>query len=91
MSTSKIYKRGTKNSSGKRNVTYKLDEEHLQFLDLYVELKKEEGYHRLAYTRTDLLEEAIKQFCTNKKSEINKTASPDLLSKFNHNSLFKAK
>lgn len=84
----KIYIRGTKNSKEKKNVTYKIGINHLDFLDLFIKLKQQQGYHRLAYTRTDILENAIQHFCDVNKEEIIKYANPKLKKMFDDNKIF---
>lgn len=72
----------------KKNVTYKIDVNHLEFLELFIQLRQEQGYHRLAYTRTDILENAIHLFCDVNKDEIIKYASPKLKRMFDNNKIF---
>lgn len=85
---SKEYKRGSKNSWDKTTKTFKLSNSHLEFMDLYMQLKKEKGFHKLAFTRTDLLERAIGDFANEHYKDI-LSAGEDLLPKFLSNKLIK--
>lgn len=85
---SKEYKRGTKNSWDKTTRTFKLSNSHLEFMDLFMELKKELGFHKLAFTRTDLIETAIAMFANDQYEDI-LSAKEDLRKKFLENKLVK--
>lgn len=85
---SKEYKRGTKNSWDKTTKTFKLSNSHLEFMDLFIELKKEQGYHKLAFTRTDLIETAIANFAEDHYNDVF-SAKEDLKNKFLENKLVK--
>lgn len=85
--SSKEYKRGSKNSINKTTKTFKISNSHLDFMQLFIQFKHELGFHKLAYTRTDLIEEAIKKFAEEKKEEINANASQELKIEFLKNNL----
>lgn len=74
----KKYKRGSKNSNLKKPVLFKVYEKQIQFMSLFVQYKHEQGYDKLAYTRTDIISEALQDFISKNQSEFLKEASNDL-------------
>lgn len=84
----KEYKRGTKNSWDKTTKTFKLSNSHLEFMDLFMELKREQGFHKLAFTRTDLIETAIANFADEQYDDV-LSAKENLRKKFLENKLVK--
>ncbi|MBD3906746.1 hypothetical protein [Chryseobacterium muglaense] len=74
----KKYKRGSKNSNLKKPVLFKVYENQIQFMSLFVQYKHEQGYDKLAYTRTDIISEALQDFISKNQNEFLKEASDDL-------------
>lgn len=75
----KKYIKGTKNAGKKKPTLILLKMEQLVFMDLYIKLKKEQGYNRLAFTRADYIDEAISNITTAQIEEFKKNASNELL------------
>lgn len=80
MDNPKTYKKGSKDSSKKKPTLILLKNNHLEFMDTFIKYKMEQGFHRLAYTRADLIEEALKDFIIKEEKNFEKNASDSLKS-----------
>lgn len=91
MSDSKEYIRGSKKSNEKKNVLFKIFSKQIDFMTIYINYKREQGYHKLAYTRTDIMDEALSDFIQKKEKDFIQNASPGLIKKAEKLQIFNSK
>ncbi len=78
MEKSKIYKKGSKNSADKKPTLLLIKKEKLDFIDTFIKFKIEQGYHKRAYTRADLVDDAINDFMVKEEENFMQYASKNL-------------
>ncbi|PWN62432.1 hypothetical protein C1631_022980 [Chryseobacterium phosphatilyticum] len=87
----KKYIRGSKDSKLKKAVLFKLYKKQIDFMSLFVKFKHEQGYDKLAYTRTDIMYEALQDFMLKNEKEFFNHASQKLQNEAEKLSIFNSK
>ena len=87
----KKYKRGSKDSNLKKPVLFKIYEKQIDFMTVFIKFKQEQGYDRLAYTRTDIMDEALKDFISKIQKDFLSKASDELKIEAEKLSVFNSK
>ncbi len=89
--SNKKYIRGSKDSNLKKPILFKLYEKQIDFMSLFIKFKHEQGYDKLAYTRTDIMYEALQDFIGKNQNEFLNHASDNLKNEAEKLSIFNSK
>lgn len=76
----KEYKKGSKNSTNSKNITFRMQQGDIEFLkEFHSHLVKKEGFHNLAFTRTDILHHSMDLFIDQYYTEIMNSGNKKLI------------